>query len=94
MLSLSTLLPFELTLPSFHTLAALLLLLPAERSHQLQAPQSDSPVIERRGHPCPNRFLSELIQPPIRFPTSNAWIEICSYCLLKIHPWLAAISAT
>ena len=46
-LSLSTLLPSVLTLPLVFTFAALLLLLPAERSHQLQALQVQCPGIFR-----------------------------------------------
>ena len=83
--SLSTLLPFVLTLPSSLTNAALLELLPGDRSHH-QEPSHDNRIPKSTpSYENANLFLSLLIHAPIIRMTSVVFIEICSNCFNRIQ---------
>lgn len=102
-LLLLTLLPLSLTSPLLLTFAALLLLLPGERSHHHQLhcsiriteSQISSALPGQGIYPyipyCfPILRLSLSIHAPVSFWHSAASSAICSYCFISIQPCSAA----
>lgn len=89
--SLLTLLPFSLMEPSLFTSAALLLLLPGERSHHQTRPNQSNPQIKIPQNP--NLLLSLIIHAPSRFWQSVALkifsiTSMARFCNLDTYVYL------